>query len=199
MTVFFLEAVLGAISIASGDAEVSMAPGYVEHVLLYLMLVAGSGEGKSAVFNYFMAPIIERQKRLSRQWEEQAREARQNGEKPEPKTRLYVGNTSTEKLAMRMAESGGRLSILADEGRGITSILAGRYSKQGSDGELDLYLYGWAGSYYQADRITRDEVEIESTRLNICVGVQPDAFEQFIANENMKVSGLLARFLRACL
>jgi len=198
---------LGALSVAVTPATISLHSEWVEPVVLYLMVVAASGEGKTMAFNYLMKPIIEYQKELRQTWVarvKEARKKRQNEDDQEEKEEaeeepiIFVGNITTERLGSLMMNCGEHMAILSDEGRGIASVLLGRYSKKGvGDGELDLYLSAWNGTYYRLERATREPVVLENPQLNICIGMQPDAFQRCGESDSLREGGLLARFLIA--
>src|SRR4029450_13417399 len=67
-----------------------------------------------------------------------------------PLPRLLAGDGSPEALASLMAEQGGRMAVLSDEGD-VFELMAGRYSKDRSMPNLAVYLNGWDGGTLRVD------------------------------------------------
>jgi replicative DNA helicase len=107
--------------------------------------------------------------------------------------RLITDDATPEKLAAMMAENGGRMAIISDEG-GIFDTLAGRYS---GTPNLDPYLKGHAGRPMGNDRQTREGVNVRKPALTVGVMAQPSVLRRFGGNADLTGRGLLARFLFA--
>lgn len=109
--------------------------------------------------------------------------------------RLVADDTTTEALAKRMAEQGGRLGLLSAEG-GLFGTLAGRYSNGVAN--LDLVLKAWSGDSVRIDRASRDTLILDEPVLSIGLAVQPAVLEGLTeSNRFLLESGLLARFFFA--
>ena len=98
-----------------------------------------------------------------------------------------------ERLGTLMAENGGRMAVISDEG-GIFDILAGRYSKAGAP-NLDLFLQGHSGSPVRVDRRSREAVLINTPALTLVLTPQPDVLRSLSEHKAFRGRGLLARFL----
>jgi replicative DNA helicase len=109
--------------------------------------------------------------------------------------RLLADDTSAEALTSLLAEQGGRIAVLSDEGE-IFEVMAGRYSKGGAP-NLGVFLKGHAGSAIRVDRKGRGFEQIEAPALTIGLAVQPTVFEEIAKNRGFRGRGLLARFLYA--
>jgi hypothetical protein len=107
--------------------------------------------------------------------------------------RLWTQDVTPEKLGTMMAENGGRMAVISDEG-GIFDILAGRYSKTASP-NLDLFLQGHSGSPIRVDRGSREPVLINSPALTLVLTPQPDVLRSLSEHKAFRGRGLLARFL----
>jgi len=108
--------------------------------------------------------------------------------------RLITDDCSPERLAMLLAEHGGRLAILSPEG-GIFDLIAGRYTSAGGAPNLDHFLKGHAGDPIVLDRITRPGEIIPHPALTIGLAVQPEVLRGLVARPGFHGRGLLARFL----
>ena len=121
--------------------------------------------------------------------------ARREAELPELPTipRFWTQDITPERLGTLMAENGGRMAVMSDEG-GIFDILAGRYSKNSAP-NLDLFLQGHSGSPVRVDRRSREAVLINTPALTLVVTPQPDVLRSLSEHKAFRGRGLLARFL----
>lgn len=108
--------------------------------------------------------------------------------------RLTCDDVTPEVLAKLMATHGGVMAVLTAEG-GLLGTLAGRYSKDGKGGNIDLALKAFNGERYQVDRITRDTADIERPILTLGMIVQPDVLAQATKVPEFTQRGLLPRML----
>ncbi|MFC7243680.1 YfjI family protein [Catellatospora aurea] len=104
--------------------------------------------------------------------------------------RLIIDDHTPEALVSRMAENGGRIAVISDEG-GIFDTLAGRYS---GTPNLDPYLKGYSGGHLSTDRQSRAGETIEDPALTVGVMTQPSALRKFGSNAELFGRGLPARF-----
>jgi uncharacterized protein DUF3987 len=120
--------------------------------------------------------------------------ARREAELPELPTipRFWTQDITPERLGTLMAENGGRMAVISDEG-GIFDILAGRYSKNAAP-NLDLFLQGHSGSPVRVDRRSREAVLINTPALTLVVTPQPDVLRSLSEHKAFRGRGLLARF-----
>lgn len=105
--------------------------------------------------------------------------------------RLFADDATPEALTSLMADNGGRMALISDEG-GIFDTLAGRYS---ASPNLDPYLKGHAGQPLRVDRKGRPSEFIAKPALTVGVMIQPRVLRRFGGNEDLTGRGLLARFL----
>jgi hypothetical protein len=121
--------------------------------------------------------------------------ARREAELPELPAipRFWTQDVTPERLGTLMAENGGRMAVMSDEG-GIFDILAGRYSKNAAP-NLDLFLQGHSGSPVRVDRRSREAVLINTPALTLVVTPQPDVLRSLSEHKAFRGRGLLARFL----
>lgn len=169
-------AIIGAMSaVTQGTFYVEVTPNYIEQLSLYINLVAGSGERKSAVLSAVTKPIEEYQKL-------------------HPERVVFSTNATSEAIVKIMAENNGKLSIITDEGSGIIDVIMGRYGKGPN---LDIWLDGYSGTLYRSDRVTRNSDFVPEAHLASLLAMQPGVAEQLIANETARERGLIARMLFA--
>jgi Protein of unknown function (DUF3987)/Bifunctional DNA primase/polymerase, N-terminal/Primase C terminal 1 (PriCT-1) len=114
---------------------------------------------------------------------------------------LWAQDVTPEALGSIMADNGGRMVIISDEG-GIFDILAGRYS--GGIPNLDLFLKAHSGSPARVNRQGRPAEVITRPLLSMVLSPQPEVLRQLAdrgrsiehaAKRTFRGRGLLARFL----
>lgn len=103
---------------------------------------------------------------------------------------LLADDSTAETVTSRMAEQGGRISVMSAEG-GIFDIIAGRYSGAPN---MEVFLKGHAGDRLRVDRQTRKEY-IERPALTMGLAVQPQVLEDIGKVRGFDGRGLLARYL----
>lgn len=107
--------------------------------------------------------------------------------------RLLADDSTPEALASLMAEQGGRIAVLADEGD-VFDLMAGRYNPNAGP-NLAIYLKGHAGSPHRVDRKGRAPEYIPAPALTLGLAVQPDVLRSIAGRPGFRGRGLLARFL----
>jgi replicative DNA helicase len=104
---------------------------------------------------------------------------------------LVADDITPEAAAGLLAEQGGRLAVLSDEG-GIFATLAGRYSGVPN---LEVFLKGHAGTMLRVHRRGRDPELIDSPALTLGLAVQPEVLHDIAQMPGFRGRGLLARIL----
>lgn len=127
---------------------------------------------------------------LAKEIEDQAAHVAALEVPPEP--RLLCDDVTPEKLAMLMAEQGGRMCVASAEGT-IFQVIAGRYSKDGR-ASFEVFLQGHAGDALRVDRQSRASIYVQHPRLTMALAVQPSVVSGLATNKEMRGLGLLARF-----
>jgi len=107
--------------------------------------------------------------------------------------RLVVDDITPEAVARILADQGGRLAVLSDEGD-IFAIIAGRYSGQANTG---VFLKGYTGTQLRVDRNNRPCQLVESPALTLGLTVQPAVIDELGHTAMLRGSGFLARILYA--
>lgn len=105
--------------------------------------------------------------------------------------RIYVDDTTPEKLVEILAENNNAISIISSEG-GIFDILSGAYSNKVN---IDVFLKGYSGERITVERIMRESVSIDDACLTILLSVQPVVIGDLMKNSKFRHRGLTARFL----
>jgi replicative DNA helicase len=108
--------------------------------------------------------------------------------------RLLADDSTPEALTSLLAEQGGRIAVLSDEG-GVFGQMAGRYSPTGRVSNLDVYLKGHAGSRLRVDRKGRPPEYVPRPALTIGVAVQPEVLRGMAQVPEFRGLGILARFV----
>ena len=107
--------------------------------------------------------------------------------------KVYVDDTTPEKLTETLADNGGAFSIISSEG-GIFDVLSGTYS---SKVNIDVFLKAYSGETISVERIMRPSVSVEEACLTILLSVQPIVIGELMGNKKFRHRGLTARFLYA--
>jgi replicative DNA helicase len=105
--------------------------------------------------------------------------------------RLLADDATPQALATLLAEQGGRMAVMTDEGD-LFDIMAGRYS---GSVDLGVYLRGWDGGSLRVDRKGRPPEYVEHPALTLALAVQPDVLRQISDRPGFRGRGLLGRFL----
>jgi len=106
--------------------------------------------------------------------------------------RILADDTTPEALISLMADNGGRMSVVSDEG-GIFEIINGRYNQGGVN--VDAFLKAHDGSDIRVDRKGRESEYINDPCLTILLSVQPHVLNGIMGNEALKGRGLVGRFM----
>jgi hypothetical protein len=108
---------------------------------------------------------------------------------------LVIDDTTVEAAALALAQNNEQIfSFSSDAGKAIQN-LEGRYSKQGSLIEDNIYLKAHSGDCIVVNRISRGPVILESPCMTLLWFVQPDLLERLMRNTRLAVGGFLARCL----
>lgn len=107
-----------------------------------------------------------------------------------PKPILVEDDITSETAASRIAEQGGRLSVMAPEGT-IVALMAGRY---GGKPNFEVFLRGHGNDRLPVSRQNRREV-IESVCLTVGLALQPSVLRELRSIPDAGGRGLLGRFL----
>ena len=109
-----------------------------------------------------------------------------------PIPRLFVDDVTTEALVQVLAEQGGQIALLSEEG-GIFGTLAGRYSSGVPN--LDAVLKAHDGGTIRVDRKTSEPLFVEKPALTMGLAVQPSVLRGMADEQALRGRGLVARFL----
>lgn len=107
--------------------------------------------------------------------------------------RRIISDCTSEKVAMFLADQGGRIASMSAEG-GVFDLMEGLYSKNNAP-NFDVYLKGHAGDAIIVDRVSRESVQVERPALTCAYTIQPDVLRGLAKNRALRGRGLIARFL----
>lgn len=204
-----------------GKFVVSPKSHYSEPLNLYFLIVANSGERKSAIVRLMTQPIYQYERKenerrrtlmeneqvklnsLKRQVENLERDGKNEKaskirvqyrsiEQNQTKPlRLIADDTTPEAMTSLLANNNGVLSIITTEG-GIFDTLAGRYSNTIS---IDTVLKAYSGDPIRVDRKGREGEVINNPTLTMLLSAQDNVLAEIMKNEAFKSRGLIARIL----
>ncbi len=104
-----------------------------------------------------------------------------------------AGECTREALAnIASGQIGEAVSVMSSEARGIIGVIAGRYSKGGSD--EDIYLSLYSGDSISINRKFSPPVNLNRPCGTALLMIQPDKVSELMGKANMTESGLLPRF-----
>jgi hypothetical protein len=119
----------------------------------------------------------------------------QLNEELKPLPQLVIDDTTVEAAAVALAQNNEQIfSFSSDAGKAIQN-LEGRYAKQGSLIEDNIYLRAHSGDYIVVNRISRDPIILDSPCMTLLWFVQPDLLERLMRNPRLAAGGFLARCL----
>lgn len=110
---------------------------------------------------------------------------------------LTCNDATPETIGVLLSQQRERLAILSDEG-GIFGEIAGRYSKSGTDPNMDIFLQGYDGGTVRVFRMSREPLMLEHPLLTFGLMAQPKTLERILGNDDFSGRGFLARFLMCC-
>lgn len=204
-----------------GKYAVYAKEGYAEPLNLYILLIANSGERKSAVVRLMTEPIYRYEDRENEERgqiiaQEQAEMERlksqilalkQNGKgadatelmkrcremekNPTKMLRMLADDVTPEALTSMIAENNGILTIISTEG-GLFDTFAGRYSNTLS---IDTILKAYSGDRIRVDRKGRESEVINNPALTLLLSAQSNVLDGLMQNAAFKSRGLTARIL----
>lgn len=108
--------------------------------------------------------------------------------------RTWLADTTIEALVSKLNENPRGLLLLRDELAGWVGSMD-RYTG-GSGGESAMWLEVFGGRAITVDRKTSGSLFVPSASVSICGGIQPGILQR-VMNQQMRDSGMLARFLIA--
>jgi hypothetical protein len=110
--------------------------------------------------------------------------------------RLTADDTTLEALTTLLAEQGGRMAVMAAEGK-LFDIAAGIYSSKGQPVNHDVLLKGHAGESLRVDRKNRPPEYVPNASVTLGLAVQPYKIDDLVKVHGAVDSGLVARMLFA--
>jgi hypothetical protein len=111
-------------------------------------------------------------------------------------TRILADDITPEAVAQELAQQGGRIGIISDEG-GIFELIAGRYGDKGKAPNLDVFLKGHAGGTVRVRRIGRADDLVPDAAVTIELAIQPAVVAGMANHPAFRGRGLSARFAYA--
>jgi len=171
--------------------------------ILWSLLVADSGSGKSPTWKLAVKPLIQKQREYSKQYDDAMQQyeidfsdwKRSGGEKPKiPKHRFcHISDCTTAALIPILSENPHGVCASYNE----VSTWLGSFSSNGKD--EGIYNDVYDGSTVQVNRKTGTRcIEASHTNTSITGGIQPNSLYGILQkNPQFYYSGFLARFLMA--
>lgn len=187
----------------------------IEPAVLWTVLAGPSGTAKTALIKQMLAPVqaVNKQQirdslRRMEEWEQEQfqEKARQKGRKadsgsdltpptPRPEKRKTIFKDFTfEALSKGMENNPKGILLHSDEVLGFLANL-NKYNG-GKGGDLEIMMGLWSGEGISVSRLTRPDVETESSNINILGGIQPGRLKKLINKDSIE-SGLAHRFIFA--
>jgi hypothetical protein len=190
--------IIGAISTAIGNSIKIRSNSYTNTSTLYLLLVGGSGSGKTPALSKIMEPlkIIEGRKTMEYKvafanWKQQKEdEGAARGNKPE-KESIKITGGNLEGVLKRLEATPKGMSIINDELAGFFNAL--NMYRKGDD--VQNYLSIWSNEDIDTIRKTSEEgYYIKNPFLNIIGGIQTGTLKKIVSQIGDE-DGMLWRLL----
>ena len=178
--------VLGMLSACAGThLRVHVKDGYQVWCNDFFALVCGVSFGKTPLFKHAQRPLREIQSELRKR----ATDAHNDPESDPPRPQVMVSDVSPEALVRVQSDNGGAASMVSAE----TPLFA-RLTNLSNVQPIECFLSSYSGEYYQVDRITRAQNEVECARLAIAVATQDKALKAIHQRPELVDRGLISRF-----
>ncbi|HWQ41593.1 MAG TPA: YfjI family protein [Desulfosporosinus sp.] len=208
-------------SSVQGKFEIVGKDDHHEQLNLYILLIARSGERKSAIVRMMTKPIYayeekENSRRLLTIAQQEARlnildleikkhekkgeyekaselrVERKELERTKMKLLRFIADDATpEVLTTMLANNNGVLTIISTEG-GLFDTLSGRYSSMVS---IDTLLKAYTGDYIRVDREGRESETISHPALTMLISAQENVLDGLLSNVVFSDRGLTARIM----
>ena len=200
---FMAGALLWMTSVIIGNSlKIKAKKGWTESAVVFISLVGKAGLGKTPSVNNIIAPIKKiNKKRIEdyflkyqkyEQYLEMTKKEQVNVvpiEKPKRK-QLIASDTTIEALINLHNESKNAIGINKDELDGWFKDM-NKY-REGSDKQQWLSI--WSNESIIVNRLSRNDLYINSPFISVIGGIQPEILDQQFTNENIS-SGFIDRFL----
>jgi hypothetical protein len=110
--------------------------------------------------------------------------------------KFVIDDCTIEKVAMILAEQGGKIAVMNAEG-GIFDLMAGRYNR--GQPNFEVFLKGHSGDQIRVDRVgqNRPPIFVEIPSITMGLAVQPEVIRGLGRIDQMRGRGLPARVLFA--
>jgi hypothetical protein len=178
--------VLGMISACAGThLKVRVKDGYETWCNDYLALVTPPSFGKTPLFKHAQEPL----KQIQSELRKRAASAHEDPETDPPKPQAMVSDVTSESLVRVQSENDGAVSMVS----GDTPFFS-RLTNVNNAQSIECFLSSYSGEYYQVDRITRKQNEVECARLAIIIATQDKALKGIHQRPELVDRGLMARF-----
>lgn len=178
--------VLGVLSACAGThLRVQVKGGYETWCNDYLALVTAPSFGKSPLFKHAQEPL----KQVQSEMRKRAASAHEDPETDPPKPQVMVSDVTSEALVRLQSENEGAAAMVSGE----TPFFA-RLTNVNNAQSIECFLSSYSGEYYQVDRITRKQNEVECARLAIIIATQDKALKGIHQRPELVDRGLMARF-----
>ena len=195
-------------------------PDHTEPPVLYSLIIAQPSERKSPVMHFIKAPFTSFEIKYNEDHKQEMYQAQQEkkalllkvtamekAKEPDPAAiaklriqadnirgdnpiRIAVDDITPESLAVELSAN-GTLLMISDEA-GMLTNFNGKYSNVPN---LDLLLKAWNGEQYINDRATKGRSKIDRPYLSVTLAGQPYIWDNMVADNIFRSSGLLARFI----
>jgi len=201
---------LGILSTAVGSLvkSVEAKKGYKSSVNLWTVIIAGTGEKKTPVFNRLMKPVHQYQKQLIDKhkkdyqvWENNQKVAQAAAQKgtqqsqknnPEPKSpSLYTTDPTIEALIELLNDNKHGILLFQDEISGF--LLSFDKYRGGKGGDREQYLSLWSSTAIKIDRVSK-KLYVPDPFLSLLGGLQPGKAVRLFGEDSFD-DGLITRFL----
>jgi hypothetical protein len=200
---FMAGAMLWMTSVIIGNSiKIKAKKGWTESAVVFISLVGKAGLGKTPSVNNIIAPLKKiNKKRIEdyflkyqkyEQYIEMTKKEQVNVvpvEKPKRK-QLIASDTTIEALINLHNESKNAIGINKDELDGWFKDM-NKY-REGSDKQQWLSI--WSNESIIVNRLSRNDLYINSPFISVIGGIQPEILDQQFTNENIS-SGFIDRFL----
>lgn len=179
-------------SLMGSTTVLDMGGGWRTPNILWSLLVAESGTGKTRAKNLVTATLDRWNELEYQQFKEKLARWKKDQEGPRPQLRKFLFSIATPQgIVKRLSEQGNGVLWCRDEIKGVFGGL-NQFTREGEG--LEILLESWDGSPSVVDRVDEENSYlVPESRLSLAGGIQPKVLARTFDMEDAQ--GVLARFM----
>lgn len=174
------------------DKEAEYISNYNVQMFSYLNLLGKYETDMSIIKRKLSTDTVDNDPAAKAKWDKKLLNLMETKPEKPKKRKIKIDNFTTESAEIVIEENDETIQLITDEGRTAIRNLLGAMRKDAAM-DINLLCKGYDGSSVETIRISRKPVSIRECILSSLLMMQPDCWQEFIANRESITSGLDAR------